>query len=41
MERLFAWLSNFRWLVVCYERREENHLGFVLLGCVVILLRHL
>jgi transposase len=41
VERLFAWLSNFRRLVVRYERREENYLGFVLLGCMVILLRHL
>jgi transposase len=41
IERLFAWLSNFRRLVVRYERRVENYLGFVKLGCVVILLRHL
>ena len=41
VERLFAWLSNFRRLVVRYERRVENYLGFVQLGCVVILLRHL
>jgi transposase len=30
IERLFAWLSNFRRLVVRYERRVENYLGFVL-----------
>jgi transposase len=41
IERLFAWLSNFRRLVVRYERRVENYLGFVKLGCIVILLRHL
>ena len=41
IERLFAWLSNFRRLVVRYERRAENYLGFVKLGCIVILLRHL
>jgi transposase len=29
IERLFAWLSNLRRLVVGYERREENYLGFV------------
>ena len=39
IERLFAWLSNFRRLVVRYERRVENYLGFVRLGCIVILLR--
>jgi transposase len=41
VERLFAWLSNFRRLVVRYERRAENYLGFVHLGCAIILLRYL
>ncbi len=41
IERLFAWLSNFRRLVVRYERRAENYLGFARLGCIVILLRYL
>ncbi len=41
VERLFAWLGNFRRLVVRYERRAENYLGFVKLGCLVILLRYL
>ena len=41
IERLFAWLSNFRRLVVRYERRAENYLGLVKLGCIVILLRYL
>lgn len=41
IERLFAWLSNFRRLVVRYERRVDNYLGFAKLGCIVILLRHL
>ncbi len=41
VERLFAWLGNFRRLVVRYEQRAENFLGFVHLGCIVILLRHL
>jgi transposase len=41
VERLFAWLGNFRRLVVRYERRAENYLGFVHLGCMVILLRYL
>jgi transposase len=39
VERLFAWLSNFRRLVVRYERRVENYLAFVQLGCIVILLK--
>ena len=39
VERLFAWLHNFRRLVVRYEYHVENFLGFVHLACVVILLR--
>ncbi len=38
LERLFAWLGSFRRLVVRYERRVENYLGLVRLGCIVILL---
>jgi transposase len=41
VERLFAWLGNFRRLVVRYERKAQNYLGFVHLGCVTILLRRL
>ncbi len=39
IERLFAWLGNYRRLVVRYERHAENFLGFVRLACVLILLR--
>ena len=39
VERLFAWLQNFRRLVVRYEHHLENFLGMVQLGCIVILLR--
>jgi IS4 transposase len=39
IERLFAWLQNFRRLVVRYEHKDENFLGLVQLGCIVILLR--
>jgi len=41
IERLFAWLQNFRRLVVRYERYAENFLGMLYLGCCVILLRHI
>ena len=41
IERLFAWLHNFRRLIVRYEWYVENFLGFVQLGCIVILLRRL
>lgn len=39
VERLFAWLHNFRRLVNRWERRAVNFRCFVLLGCIVILLR--
>ena len=39
VERFFAWLGNFRKVVVRYERHAENYTGFVKLGCIVILLR--
>jgi transposase len=39
IERLFAWLGNFRRLVVRYDRSALNFLGFVQLGCILILLR--
>jgi transposase len=37
--RLFAWLQNFRRLVVRYEYHAENFFGMVQLGCAIILLR--
>lgn len=40
MERLFAWLQNFRRLVTRYERHAENFQAFVHLGCLCILFRH-
>lgn len=39
IERLFAWLQNFRRVEVRHDRHVENYLGFVQLGCLVILLR--
>ena len=41
VERLFAWLKNFRRLVTRWEHKADNFLGFLHLGCIVILLRHL
>ena len=41
VERLFAWLQNFRRLVVRYERFPENFLGMLRLACCLILLRGL
>ena len=40
VERLFAWLQNYRRLVVRYERHAENYLAFAQLACILILLKH-
>jgi transposase len=40
IERLFAWLHNFRRLVTRWEYYEANFLGLVQLGCILILLRN-
>jgi transposase len=41
VERMFAWLYNFRRLVVRYEYHVENFQGFLHLGAALILLRYL
>jgi transposase len=41
IERCFAWLYNFRRLVVRWDYKAENFLAFLQLGCAIILLRHL
>ena len=41
IERLFAWLFNFRRLVVRYEYHADNFQGFIHLAAAVILLRYL
>jgi len=41
IERLFAWLHNFRRVVIRWEYYPENFLGMVQLACAVILLRYL
>lgn len=39
IERLFAWLQNFRRLLTRFEYHLDNFLGFVQLGCILILSR--
>jgi transposase len=39
IERLFVWLQNYRRILVRYERHLANYLGFVQLGCIIVLLR--
>lgn len=41
IERLFAWLQNFRRLVIRYERHVENFLAMLHLTSALMLLRHL
>lgn len=39
VERFFAWLFNYRRCVVRYEYKEENFKAFILLACILILLK--
>jgi len=39
VERLFAWLHNFRRVVIRWEYYLSNFLGMVQLACIIILLR--
>jgi len=41
VERLFAWMRNFRRLLARWEYHIENFLGFVHLACLHMLLRYL
>jgi transposase len=40
IERLFAWLQHFRRILSRHDYHAANFLGFVQLGCLVILMRH-
>jgi len=39
VERLFAWLQNYRRITTRYEYHLQNYLGMVQLGCIVIILK--
>ena len=39
VERLWAWLQNFRRVATRFDFHVENYLGYVHLGCIKILLR--
>jgi transposase len=41
VERTFAWLHQFKRLLVRYERRAEIHEAFRALGCCLVCLRRL
>ena len=39
VERLFAWIQNYRRCVIRWEYKLENFLGFLHLACILILFR--
>lgn len=39
VERLFAWLKQFRRICTRWEFKAANYLGFLQLGCIVVMLR--
>lgn len=41
VERLFAWLKRWRRLATRWDRKAENFLGLLQLGCIIIMLRRL
>ncbi len=41
VERTFAWLHNFKRLLVRYERRSEIHQALLTLGCCIVCFRRL
>ena len=40
VERLFAWIQNYRRCVTRYEYYEENFLGFVRWACIILLINN-
>jgi len=41
VERTFAWLHQFRRLLVRYDRRHEIHQAFLAIGCCLVCYRRL
>ncbi len=41
VERTFAWLHNFRRLLVRFDRRDDIHEAFLALGCCLVCFRGL
>jgi transposase len=39
VERFFAWLKSFRRIQTRYERLASTYLGFIQLGCIMILMK--
>ena len=41
IERINAWLQNFRRITIRWEYKTCNYFGFVLLACLIIILRNI
>ena len=41
VERTLAWLNRFRRLTIRYERRDDIHYAFLILGCALICLNQI
>jgi transposase len=39
VERFFAWIKSFRRIQMRYDRLTSTYLGFLQLGCIMILIR--
>ncbi|MDQ5870224.1 MAG: transposase, partial [Thermoproteota archaeon] len=39
VERFFGWMKSFRRIQTRYERLASTYLGFVQLGCIMILMK--
>ncbi|HVD06888.1 MAG TPA: transposase, partial [Nitrososphaeraceae archaeon] len=39
VERFFGWLKSFRRIQTRYERLASTYLGFIQLGCIIILMK--
>jgi transposase len=40
IERLFAWIQNYRKCVVRNEYKAQNYLGFIQIACALIMTKH-
>jgi transposase len=41
IERMFSWFNHFRRILTRWEYYQINFYGFIILACIVILIRHL
>jgi hypothetical protein len=39
LERTIAWLHQYRWLRIRYQRRDDTHEAFLAIGCSLICLK--